>query len=327
MSRSLCWLLAAGLFSALACSTELEVNAPWEENTVLFGVLNPDSTVHRVRITRAFLSTTNPPAQDAQIADSSEYAEGDLQVELFVRQGTQRARVGSFVRVALPPRQPGTFHSDGAFAYQVEAELDERRQYEVQIVNRSGDTVSAITGLPNTYSVTGPNDGSIVNLTRDLLARTGADPSGGATELHRALFTYERYTAPGQFTVEPPVSVVLNRRLFPIAGGNGLEARVPGGDILIGFANQLDASGDPPQVFRRLRTVEFEFVRVSEAFTEYIRINQTLSPITQTTPFYTNVSNGIGLLAGRRFVRVTTTPNEANTTFLQARYPALNFQP
>ena len=38
-----------------SCSNDLEINAPWKDVTVVFGLLNIDSTTHYVRISKAFL--------------------------------------------------------------------------------------------------------------------------------------------------------------------------------------------------------------------------------------------------------------------------------
>ena len=38
-----------------SCSNDLEINAPWKDVTVVFGLLNKNETTHYVRISKAFL--------------------------------------------------------------------------------------------------------------------------------------------------------------------------------------------------------------------------------------------------------------------------------
>ena len=75
-SYLLCLLSIALLF---ACETDFEVNAPWEETAVIYGLLDQTVDTQRVIIYKAFLGQESAYTM-AQQADSFYYAKDDLAV-------------------------------------------------------------------------------------------------------------------------------------------------------------------------------------------------------------------------------------------------------
>lgn len=53
-----------------ACSTDINVNAPWKEETIVTGLIDPNDTVHYLRIHKAFLDPNRNALVVAQIRDS-----------------------------------------------------------------------------------------------------------------------------------------------------------------------------------------------------------------------------------------------------------------
>ena len=77
-------LLLLSLFTALffGCKTDFEVNAPWKETTVIFGLLDQTQKVQMIKINKAFLGEGDAN-QFAQNPDSTNYDPNDLEVKLF----------------------------------------------------------------------------------------------------------------------------------------------------------------------------------------------------------------------------------------------------
>lgn len=78
--------LFVAVLSALAilqtgCSTEVELNAPYEERSLAFCLLDPDAEEQWVRVNRTWLGEGSN-LEIALIADSSEYAPGEVQVKV-----------------------------------------------------------------------------------------------------------------------------------------------------------------------------------------------------------------------------------------------------
>ncbi|MFM7699297.1 MAG: hypothetical protein ACKO7V_00730, partial [Bacteroidota bacterium] len=63
-------LLLLSLLALGACSTDIDVNAPWKEETIVTGLIDPNDAVHYLRIHKAFLDPNRNALVVAQIRDS-----------------------------------------------------------------------------------------------------------------------------------------------------------------------------------------------------------------------------------------------------------------
>ena len=81
MKRNYFFLLFVA-FVFVSCETDFEVNAPWKETAVIYGLLDQTVDTQRVVIYKTFLGQQS--AYDmAQEADSFYYAENELDVFLY----------------------------------------------------------------------------------------------------------------------------------------------------------------------------------------------------------------------------------------------------
>lgn len=69
------------------CKNDLKLNAPYKEIPSIYAVLNPVEKIHIIRINKVFLGETDAN-QMAQIADSINYPEGELEVTLTRKDAT-----------------------------------------------------------------------------------------------------------------------------------------------------------------------------------------------------------------------------------------------
>ena len=66
----------------LACETDFEVNAPWKETAIIYGLLDQTVDTQRVIIFKSFLGQESAFTM-AQEADSFYYSKDDLEVFLY----------------------------------------------------------------------------------------------------------------------------------------------------------------------------------------------------------------------------------------------------
>ena len=71
------WFLLVVVLCGLGCTTDVELNAPYEERTLAFSLLDPGAEEQWVRVNRTWLGEGNN-LEFAQIADSSEYGPGEV---------------------------------------------------------------------------------------------------------------------------------------------------------------------------------------------------------------------------------------------------------
>ena len=98
-------LLAGFTFLVTSCDNEIELNAPYQEIGVIYGLINPAEDTLRVRIQKAFLGEGNANVM-AQVTDSTYYPD-ILDVE--VQRIQNGAVISSFpmIRYIGPDKEPG----------------------------------------------------------------------------------------------------------------------------------------------------------------------------------------------------------------------------
>jgi len=65
-----------------SCETDLDINADWEEITIVYGILNPNDSIQYIKINKAFLGQGDP-YEFAKVSDSL-YHKDSLDVTLIV---------------------------------------------------------------------------------------------------------------------------------------------------------------------------------------------------------------------------------------------------
>ena len=104
-------ILLAFFMGMESCETDFEVNAPWRDITIVYGLLNQNENPHVIKINKAFLGEADVNDM-AQIRDSSEYGADEITVKI------QRSLNGSsyidhanLARYEASNKPAGTFYS------------------------------------------------------------------------------------------------------------------------------------------------------------------------------------------------------------------------
>ena len=63
-----------------SCSTDVDINAPWKDITVVYGLLNQNDNIHYIKVNKAFLGDASA-YEMAAISDSVNYQ--DIIVNLY----------------------------------------------------------------------------------------------------------------------------------------------------------------------------------------------------------------------------------------------------
>ena len=154
--RTLFWIVAGIFVLGLAsCETDFEINAPGQDITVVFGLLDHSDTVHKIKITKAFLGEEDAIVM-AQDPANSDY--GDiLDVTVEEYNNGSLTRVFNCVRTLITDKEEGIFYSPNQYIYVFTATLNATSSYHLKIVNReTGKEVSAETGLVGDFTVDKP---------------------------------------------------------------------------------------------------------------------------------------------------------------------------
>ena len=181
-------LLAASLLTA--CSTELDINEPYKDITIVYGLLNQKDSVHFVKVNKAFLGTGN--ALDlAQVRDSSEYSGEAISYAKVFRVSSSGAVLDSFPLLdsLVQNREPGTFYSPvqklkyfvTPYTQSIPASNLGVRMFLWQddsyrlVLNVNGKTVTAETPITNDFKVDPVDQDTVANGARVGLRNTAGN--------------------------------------------------------------------------------------------------------------------------------------------------------
>ena len=65
-----------------SCETDFDVNAEWDDVTVVYGLLDPNNEIQLIKINKAFIGAGDA-IQMASVSDSVNYTPSDLDVKLY----------------------------------------------------------------------------------------------------------------------------------------------------------------------------------------------------------------------------------------------------
>ncbi|MBS1936615.1 MAG: DUF4249 family protein [Bacteroidetes bacterium] len=316
--------MAVAVIALSACNSDLDIAAPYKENTIVYAMLNKDSTTQYLRINKAFLGPGNAFTY-AQVPDSSEYQPGQLQA--VVQQVKNGQVVNTYtLRDTVWAHDPGIFAGPSHKLYYFNATLDSSATYRLEATAK-GNHVQAETPIVAKITPTG----SILSQPLRLIA-----PSGGAYTSQQVKWTSsangKRYDVAYRFRWDDIVGQDTVPRSFVQNLGSVVSNGLGGGDAMeIAFAGEPFfqtvglRAGDNPQATKRIfRGVDVLWAVAGPALYNYLQLNSPISGLVEERPTYTNVDNGYGLFSTRRFLELTVHGLSAQTTpeLAQGQYTA-----
>lgn len=315
------------LASLSSCETEVDLNAPYESYTTIYGVLDLSADTQFIRINKSFLGPGS--ALDfAQVKDSSEYPIDA--VEAYITTGNDTFPLHP---IDIPNREPGVFYDEDIRVYITDDQLAVDNQGNVLniesqyndlvdnyklVVNVNGKTLTANTEptyLRQFNSIQSPNPSNNVDLNwvganseyaaQNMIMRS---VSAGVRYEARIIFHYDDYLTNNE---------VISR---------SYEFEVGATELTLGTSNQpFDMTYSPAAIaefisdnadcdnvaYRVLKPVEFVMMVAGEDLSRYIDINSPITGVVTERPEYSNIEgeNAIGLFSSRYKVSVFKTLN------------------
>lgn len=294
---------------ALACSTDFELEADWQDIPIVYGFLSLQDTAHYLRVEKAFLQPGGDANQIAKIADSL-YYNSQVQVQLkrlgngqiFTLQRIDGSKEGY-------PRQGGTFANAPNILYKIRAsEIQLKAGESLQLLINRGANKPLVTAEASMLGDIKPRESNPVNplnLAYDRSVNFVWDAPLEAKVFDLRLILHYRESIPGntaQF-VNKNLTWVLSENLqredstttrvtFPAKGTFRGEE----------FYKFLQANLTPvSDRIRKFDNLDIQITGVGRAFVEYLRITQANTGITsaQEIPIYTNLSEGRGIFSSK----------------------------
>ncbi len=311
MKRSLFLLAAAAM---IGCSTELEVNAPYKDITVVYGLLNQRDTIQYIKINKAFLGEGDA-YQYAMIRDSNEYTNEQISHKQIHRLNAAGARVETFeLRDTTVWREPGDFYSPQQTVYYFQdgpqsvtgdtftVFLEQENDYELDLVVK-GKQITARTTVVNSFSISSVNSHPLnlvsfytTNGFQNYLFKWTSGRDGKRYEASWR-FNYSEVNENGD-TTEHSVTQRFASRVASNSStpGQEFEAQIEGEGFFNTIANQVPVK---PGVHRIIRGMDLMVDVANDEFHTALALNEPISGIVEERPAYSNVENGLGVFGSR----------------------------
>lgn len=281
-----------------SCDTEFDVNAEWEEVTVVYGLLDAgdEMKTQQIKISKAFLGKMDA-LQMAQYADSINFDQGELAVKV-IRVKNNGIRDTIALDEVPTLRNVGVFN-DSIIVYTFENNnfLNSNSEYELLIKNNiTGNEVSSTTNIISEFNFdmgAGFPFGFI---------ETWIPGNPSATKFSSTVVTWGNSTDNG---VQYQIELIFNYNENDIAKNLIYTSTVleetnifefEGEKIFNFLKNELVKD---PLIERKFLSIDLIMTVGSEDLKTYRIINEEITGIVQERPQFTNINNGIGLFSSR----------------------------
>ena len=318
-----------------SCKNDLEINAPYKADPVVYGLLNPYDSVQYVKIVKSFLGDENP-AQYAKISDSSNFKV----VDGFVDEYVNGNKVNSYPlkETKITNKSSGTFASPDQVVYSFKTTripgtagyLNPNSEYELRVTIDDEKTITSRTKI----IADEPNFFFQRKLRQVLWRKPGNTSNSGNIRFATSTQFLDGLTADAELPVNCKLAemkmIFYYNEITRIEGGGCKEELKTieynmGREVVsdptkineVSFtlsaerfyekikAGMPDAE-DVPNFFTRIPVkCDFEIVMGDDDFYSYIQVTQPSDNLNQNKPQFTNVDGGFGIFGSRVISRLS----------------------
>tara|TARA_B100000683_G_scaffold162305_1_gene156438 strand:+ start:128 stop:1141 length:1014 start_codon:yes stop_codon:yes gene_type:complete len=285
-----------GLIILNACKTEIDVTGPWKENAAIYGLLNPNDSVHYIRIHRAYLDSQRSALEITQIEDSIYFDSLDIMAYAY----SNNYIIDSFGlnRSILNNKDSGMFKYPEQAVYSFHKMLNSDYKYHFKINNpTTGYQASASTQIiESDVYVLRPGELSKINFVSDKVHKVDFRLPKYAfdIEIYVELFFTETI---GATSNTDSIKVQLYRLTnTEFDAGEIINVEYPGKSFYSTLKNQIK---EVPNIKRSADSIQYHFYFRGEHLSNYIRASYAQSGISgsQALLEYSNVENGNGIVS------------------------------
>jgi hypothetical protein len=318
------FLLIVILFSA--CETEFNVNADWEEVTVVYGLLDQSQDKQYIRINKAFLGDEDAYVM-ASVADSINYNPNNLEVKIEKISSSGNVLDTKILTDTIMFKEDGLFSIDENIIYVFDTDnfLNEEKEYRLIITNLiTGNIISSQTKLiHNLVLMSSFNNPAykmgFVNSSTGEFSHATIEWTHSKNAAIYQMTLFVNYTEYGTDTIVKTV-----KKVYPVIDNlTNLSQKITGEEFFNLLAYNIPSS---TTVNRRVNNLDILFSVGTADLNTYINLNEPPTGIVQERDLFTNIDGGIGLFTARynkmqENIFLTTTTKQAIATHLDS----LNF--
>ena len=351
------------LLAASGCTTKVDVNAPYQERASIYALFDLADSIHYVRVGKGFLTLQEGNALvAAKSKDSIYYTSDAIKVQLFQELKGVSTLLGTFEREESTGKDSGLFYGPDQFLYVLrKPRLINLDSAGLRLDMRSTNPARRVLRLDVTNMRTGYKATARTKLVYPLFNEPFESGSDNFRLIDPAFSNEPSFRGRNFYAFSPSLAFNkhLNGYLFKATidipyvefNDNGpidtLMANIEflpqtfvdidQGDIRKRYSsatenrifynsllNQVDTNKVVAK--RTLLPININIFAGDSNLSAYTRANQNYSALTQTKPYYSNVSNGYGLVGSRarKTFKAVVTP-ESFVFFNERAYQKLQF--
>ena len=310
-----------------SCSTDFELNAPYETIPVVYGLLDQSKDTQFVKINRSFLGYGNN-VDYAAINDCTHFENVVAVLEEYNEFGNLIDH-DTLKELMVGNLQPGIFYEDSQKVYYLETDNDslkEENTYHLKVsvpdkglnfdaetdlikgtwLNFKFQTILYLAG--SGFKVADVDLATTEDGYLEQTLRWTTAERGKRYELMLRLHYTEVYTDLSE--QEKYLEWNLGRQIsVSSSGGEEMFKDVSGGSFFNFVETQLQNYENEDQVMKRvlgMDAIEIILTAGNEDLNTYMQVNEPVTGIVTERPIFTNVNNGIGIFASKYSTKVST---------------------
>ncbi|MBK9177086.1 MAG: DUF4249 family protein [Flavobacteriales bacterium] len=305
----------------LACNNDLDINAEYEDRTIVYGLLNQRDSVHLVKINKAFLGEGN--AFDmATVPDSNEYGDESITYAMVFRLNDSGNAIDSFpLRDTLVTnREPGSFNAPvqklyyftTPFVQQLNAGrmfLQQDQSYRIRLVVK-GREITATTPITNDFTISAVDQ----DTGGTFASRVGLVNSAG--EFSNYEFNWASRRDDKRFVVQfrfrydevygtDTVKMEYNQNMGSRVAANStvfedLFVTLNGQAFFSGLSGFVRSNPNWAAADKRIfRGMDFLVSVANDDFHTYLTLTEPVTGIIEDRPVYSNIDGALGVWGSR----------------------------
>jgi len=286
---------------ASSCETDFDVNANWQEVTIVYGLIDPNEEIQFVKINKAYLGEGDA-IQMSSISDSTNYNPSELKVTIYRIKELSFNQYDTISSVLLHDtiidKDDGIFSTDNNIIYTFKKPVsfyNTNSFYSLEVINlSSGHKVTSQTEIIKDFSFESLNSSfewGLYNgdLADSLKFRTKniewtKSNNGEIYQLDIIINYIEN---------NDTINLVWSQPLIEYSSGN-MTTKIKG-DLFFQFLlNNLSNN-----TTKQFISLDLLMTVGTDDLKTYINVNKPFSGIVQERPVFSNINNGIGLFSSR----------------------------
>ncbi len=286
-----------------SCETDFDVNAGWQEMTVVYGLLDASTDTQYIRINKAYLGEGDAMMM-AQYSDSINFNPDDLEVTLS-KLGTSVSisldTISGIIKDALDFNgNPGIFATDNHIIYRAITPsnfLTKNFRYAISIENLiSGNSVSSSTEVISDFSFKDFSSSSKWGFYNPFFP--------DSTKFTTKTVKWQKVEHGEVYQVDVRFNYLENGELKSLLWsqeqevfeGSTMQIRMEGIDFFNFLTNSLVADNS---IIREFVNLDLIMTVGTESLNNYITANGPVNDLAQQRPQFSNIDNGIGIFSSR----------------------------